>query len=187
MDFVGVAMAAQVGQEEVDRGGRGEGLGGEEGGQPALSVLMLTFDFSFGLGRECVAQRDPVEEQRGPELRQGVGTLRKKQAVAIDVEFEGQAVLGEGGGEEVEVRQQVFAVIDGGSGADARAVIEQIQERIVFRVAGEPAMGRGIKPAECADLEALPAAHAIFAQQLRHPARFLFRTGQRREPRPARL
>jgi hypothetical protein len=45
--------------------------------------------------------------------------------VAIHVEFERQAMFGEGGGEEVEVSEEIFAVINRGSGADAGAVIEQ--------------------------------------------------------------
>jgi len=78
--------------------------------------------------------------------------LRKKQAVAIDVKFEGQAVFEEGGREEVKVGEQLFAVIDGGPGADARAVIKQIQERIIFEVARETAMGRGVELPERADV-----------------------------------
>jgi hypothetical protein len=90
-------------------------------------------------------------------LRQGVGTLGKEKAVAIDIEFERQAVFAEGGREEVEVSEEIFAVIDGGSGADARAVIEEIKEGIMFFIAGEPAVRRGIKLPERADFQALPA------------------------------
>ena len=39
VDFVGVAVAAQVGQEGVGRLGVGDGFGSEEGGQSALPVL----------------------------------------------------------------------------------------------------------------------------------------------------
>ena len=67
-------------------------------------------------------------------------------------------MLGEGGGQEVEVGEQIFVVIDGGPGADARAVIQQIQEGIVFLVAGEPAVRRGVELPERADFQALPAA-----------------------------
>ena len=158
MDFVGVAVAAQVRQEDIGGGGRGDGVGGEEGGQAALPVLMLAFDFALGLGCERVAQRDAVEVERGSELGQSVGPLRKEQAVTIDVEFERQPVFGKGGGEEVEVSEQIVVVINGGPGANARAVIQQIEERIIFPVAGEPAVGRGIQLPERADLQALPAA-----------------------------
>jgi len=68
-------------------------------------------------------------------------------------------MLGESGGQEVEVSEQVFAVINRGSGADARAVIEQIQEGIMFSVAGEPAVRGGVELPKRADFQALPAAH----------------------------
>ncbi len=158
MDFVGVAVAAQGRQERVGRGGRGDGFGGEEGGQAPLPVLMLTFDLALGLGRARVTQGDAIEVERGPELGQGVGALGKEQAVAVHVKFQRQAVLGEGGGQEVEVGEQILGVINGGPGADARAVIEQVEERIVSFVAGEPAMGRGVELPERADFQALPAA-----------------------------
>ena len=158
MDFVGVAVAAQVGQEPVGGFGGGDGFGGEEGRQAALPVLMLAFDFALGLRRACVAQGDAVEVEGGSELGQRVGALRKEEAVAIDIKFQRQTVFGEGGGEEVEVCEQIFAVINGGSGADAGAIIQQIQEGIVFRVARKPAVGRGIELPERADFEALPAA-----------------------------
>ena len=119
LDLVGVAVTAQVGQERVGRGGGGDGFGGEEGRQAALPVLMLAFDLALGLRGQRLAQGDAVEVERGPQLSEGVGALRKEQAVAIDVEFQRQAVFGEGGGEEVEVSQEIFAMIDGGPGADA--------------------------------------------------------------------
>ena len=158
MDFVGVAVAAQIGQEGVGGFGVGNGFGGEEGGQAALPVLVLPFDLALGLGRARVAQRDAIEVERGPELGQRVWALGKKQAVAIDIKFEGQTVLGEGGGQEVEVGEQIFAGINSGSGADARAVIQEVQKRIVSFISGEPAMGRGVELPEGADFQALPAA-----------------------------
>ena len=158
MAFVGVAVAAQCGQEDVGGFGRGDGFGGEEGGQAALPVLMLAFDFALGLGRAGVAERDAVEVEGGSELGERVGSLGKEQAVTVHVKFEGQAVFGEGGGEEVEVSQEVFVVIDFGPGADARTVIEQVEQRIVFPVAGEPAVGCGVELPERPDLQTLPAA-----------------------------
>lgn len=151
-------MAAQVGQERVSRLGCGDGFGGEEGRQAALPVLVLAFDFALGLRGACVAQRDAVKVQSLPQLGEGVGALGKEQAVTIDVEFQRQAVFGEGCGEEVEVGQEVFAVINGGPGANARAVIEQIQEGIIFSVSGEPAVRGGVELPEGADFQALPAA-----------------------------
>lgn len=158
MDFVGVAVTAQVRQERVGGFGGGDGFGGEEGGQAALPVLVLAFDFALGLGRAGVAQGDAVEVQGGAELRQRVGALGKEETVAIHIEFERQAVFGEGGREEVEAGEEIFAVVNRGPGADARAVIQEIQEGIMFFVAGEPAVRGGVKLPERADLQALPAA-----------------------------
>ena len=60
---------------------------------------------------------------RGSELSERVRSLGKKHAVAVDVKFQGEAVFGKGGGEEVQISEQIFPVVDGGSGADAGAVI----------------------------------------------------------------
>ncbi|TNC94765.1 MAG: hypothetical protein FD118_4209 [Rhodocyclaceae bacterium] len=158
MDFVGVAVTTQVRQERVGRRRCGDGFGGEERGQAALPVLVLALDLALGLGRARVAQGDAIEVQGGSELRQGVGALRKEKAVAVHIEFERQAMFGEGGGEEVKVSQEIFTVINGGASADARTVIEEIQQGIKFFVAGEPAMGRGVQLPERADFQALPAA-----------------------------
>jgi len=48
--------------------------------------------------------------------------------MTIDVELQRQAVFDEGRRQKVKIRQKVFAVIDLGPRADARAVIEQIQQ-----------------------------------------------------------
>jgi hypothetical protein len=50
MDFVGVAVTAQVRQESIGRSGRGDGFGGEERGPAALPVLVLALDLALGLG-----------------------------------------------------------------------------------------------------------------------------------------
>ena len=158
MDFVGVAVTTQVRQERIGRGGRGDGFGGEERGQAALPVLVLALDLALGLGRARVAQGDAIKVQGGPELRQGIGALGKEKAVAVHIEFERQAVFGEGGGEEVKVSEEIFTVINGGPGADARTIIEEVQQGIMFFIAGEPAVGRGVELPERTDFEALPAA-----------------------------
>ena len=119
---------------------------------------MLPFDLALGLGRARVAQRDTIEVERGPELDQRVWALGEKQAVAIAIKFAGQTVLGKGGGQEVEVSEQIPGVINGGSRADARAVIQEGEQRTVSFISGEPAMRRGIQLPARADFQALPAA-----------------------------
>ena len=119
---------------------------------------MLALDFAFGLRGAGVTEGDAVKVERRAELGEGVGILREEETVAIDVEFEGQAVFGEGVGQEVEVGQEVFAVVDRGAGAEAGAIIQQIEQRIVPFVAWEPAVRGGVELPERPDLEALPAA-----------------------------
>ena len=158
MDFLGVAMLTQLGQEDVGRFRCSNIFGSEQRRQAALPVLVLAFDFAFGLRGAGVAQGDAVEVQRGSELSQGFGSLGKEKAVAIHIKFQRQSMLGEGGGEEVEVSQEVFGVINFGAGANAGTVIQQIEQRIVSFVAWEPTVRRGIQLPERTDLETLPAA-----------------------------
>lgn len=66
--------------------------------------------------------------ERDPELGQRIGALWKEYAVAVDIEFKRQSMLGEGGGQEVVVGQEILGVVDGGTSAHARAVVEQVQE-----------------------------------------------------------
>ena len=127
MDFLGIAMATQFTQEGVGRFRGDDIFGREQSGKPPLPVLVLAFDFTFGLGSASVAKGDAVEVQRGPELGQRLGSLWEEKAMAIHIEFKRQAMFGESGGPEVEVGEQVFGVIDLSAGADAGTVIQQIE------------------------------------------------------------
>ncbi len=69
MDFLGVAMTAQLGQQCVGGFRASDVFGSEQSGKPPLPVLVLPFDFTFGLGRAGVTQGDAVEVQGGPQLR----------------------------------------------------------------------------------------------------------------------
>ena len=78
--------------------------------------------------------------------------------MAIDVEFEWQAVFAEGVGEEVQIGQQVFAVKDARPRAEAGAVVEEIQEGILAAmVMCEPRVRCGVELPEGTQLEALPS------------------------------
>ena len=123
VDFLGVAVAAECGQKPVGGFRIGDGFGGEESGQSALPVLVLPLNFSLGLRCAGVAQGDTVEVERGSELSERVRALGKEHTVAVDVQLQGEAVFGKGGGEEVQISEQIFPIVDGGSGADAGAVI----------------------------------------------------------------
>ncbi len=158
MDFLGVTVVAELGKQRVGVFRCGDVFGGKKGGQPALPVLVLTFDFAFGLGSAAgVAQRDAVEVQCGSKLGQSLRSLGKEEAVAIDVEFQWQAMLDESGGQKIEVRRQIFGVVNFSARADAGTIIQQVQQGIMALVAWEPAMRGGIQLPKSAHLEALPA------------------------------
>lgn len=122
-----------------------------------MPVLVLAFDFAFGLRGARVAQGDAVEVQGGSELSQRFGSLREEKAMAIDIKFEWQAMFNESGGKKVKIGEQVFGVIDFGASADAGAIVQQIKQRIVSFIAWEPTVRSGVQLPERADLEALPA------------------------------
>lgn len=124
MDFLGVTMTAQCGQELVGGFWGGDVFSGKQGGEPTLPVLMLAFDFAFGLRGAGVAEGDAVEVQGSTKLGQRFGPLGEEKAVAIDIEFQWHAMFNESGGKEVKVGEQVFSVVNFGAGADAGAVIQ---------------------------------------------------------------
>jgi len=66
--LVGVAMATEVGEEEVGRGDVGQRVGGEQGGDAVLPVLVAALDFAFGLRRGRIAEGDVVKMECGAEL-----------------------------------------------------------------------------------------------------------------------
>ena len=158
VDFLGIAMVPEGGEQGIGGERRGDGFGGEEGWQPALPVLVLPFNFALGLRGAGEPEGDAIKVKGRAELGQGVRAVGEKHAVAVDVKFERQAVFDKGGGEEVEVGQEIFRVIDRGPGADPGAVIQQIQQWIMAFVPGEPPVRGGVQLPQRADFEALPAA-----------------------------
>ena len=85
--------------------------------------------------------------------------MGEEETVVIDVEFEGPPVRQKGGGEEVEVGEQNFALIELGAGEQAAAIIEHVEHGEGEPGVRKPAVGRGVELPEFADLRALPAAH----------------------------
>lgn len=157
MALVGVAVSAEVFEQDVGRGDGGDGLGGAERGEAVLPVLVAALDFAFGLRGRGVAEGDAVKVEGGAELGERIGNGGEKEAVAIDVEAQREAVGEEGAREEVEVSQEALGGIDAGAEAAAAAIIEHIEQR-QRRAIGPPAVRGGVELPERADLAALPAA-----------------------------
>jgi hypothetical protein len=103
VDFVFVG----VGEEPLEQGVGGfEGedvIGGEQGWEAFLPVVVAALDFAFGLGSGGVAQGDAVKVERLAELGEGVRGVGEKEGVVIHVEGEREAVGEEDAGKEIEV------------------------------------------------------------------------------------
>ena len=121
---------------------------------------MSAFDFAFGLRGWGVTEGDAVEVEVLAQLGQSIGLLSKEQAVVIDVDFQGQSVLSESGGEQMAVRQEVFVLIDSGAHEKSAAIIEHVEHRKGLGTLTKPAMRRGVQLPQFANLAALPPSHS---------------------------
>ena len=127
MGFMGVAMEPQSVDVRVGLMDLVDVFAGEKGREPALPKLVFALDFSLGLGRWSIKETNVVELESRTELSQRVGILREKHGVIIDVDLQGPAVVQESGGEEIQVGEQEFAVIDFGADEQAAAIVQHIE------------------------------------------------------------
>ena len=106
MFFVLIAVVEELCEQSV--GGRqgGDLLGGEDGGEAFLPVIMEAFDLPLSLRSRSKAQGDIVEAQGGPELSEGFGSVGKKERVVIDVESQRYSAGPESTGKKVEMGEQ---------------------------------------------------------------------------------
>lgn len=157
MDFLPVAMGPQgvdVGVGHVDIG---YFFTGEVGGKASLPELMFALDLAFGLRCWGITQADVVELERPAQLSKGVGVLGEEDGVIIDIDLKRTAVNQKGGGQEIKIGDEQFALIKFGPDEQPAAVIEHIEHGKRKPGVVKPSMGRGIQLPEFADLRALPA------------------------------
>lgn len=76
--------------------------------------------------------------------------------MVVDVECQREPGLKEGGRQQIEMREEPFAVIDAGAGQDAAVIVDEFEERILAGRAGEPAVRSGVVLPELADVLSLP-------------------------------
>ena len=124
---MGVAMESQSVDMRIGQFEFGDVFAGEIGRETALPELVFPLDFPFGLGCWSIQEANVVKFERRPELGEGFGIFGKKDGVVIDVYLEGASVTQECCGEEIEVGQEEFAVINFGTDEDAAAIIEHIK------------------------------------------------------------
>ena len=125
--FVGVAMKPQSVDMGIGVFDLGDVFAGEIGREPALPELVFALDFSLGLGRWGIKEANVVELEGRAQLGERVGILGEKHGVIIDVDLQRSAVSQESGGEEIQVGEQEFAVIDFGADEQAAAIVQHIE------------------------------------------------------------
>jgi hypothetical protein len=63
----------------------------------------------------------------------------------------------EDAGEEIEMGQEGFAIVEAGTGIEAGGVVEDVEEDLLVGGAGEPGVGAGVVLPEGAEVADLPA------------------------------
>lgn len=157
MDFVLVGVGDELVEELIGTGDLDDAVGGEQGDEPFLPVVVAAFDFAFGLGRGGEAEFDAVEVEGRAELGEGVGVAGVEEGVEVHVEGQGQAVGLEGAGQEVEVGEEGFGGIEAGAGVEACGVVEDFEENLLVGSAGQEGVRGGVVLPEGAVVAGLPA------------------------------
>ena len=157
VSFVRVAMESQSVDVSVSIFEFGELFAGEIGGKTFLPELVFALDFAFGLRGWSIKEANVVELEGGAQLGESLWVLSEEDAVIIDIELEGASIGQEGGGEEIQVGQEEFAVIEFGTDEEAAAIVEHVEHREVDGAERKPTMRRGIQLPEFTNLRALPA------------------------------
>lgn len=138
-------------------------VGGQEGDEAFLPVIVAALDFAFGLRGGGVAELDAVEVQGRAAPGEGVGVVGVKEGVEVHVEGQGEAVGLEDAGEEVEVGQEGFAGVEAGARVEAGGVIQDVQQDLFVGTSGQPGVGAGIVLPEGTVITGLPAFDGLGA------------------------
>ena len=161
VDFVCVGVGEELIEQRVG-GLDGEDLiGGEQGREAFLPVVVAALDFAFGLGSGGVAQGDAVKMEGLAELGEGVRGVGEKEGMVIDVEGEREAVGEEDAGEEIEVSEERLGRVKTGAGVEAGGVVEDVEEGLFLKLAWQPCVWRGVVLPKRAEVAGLPAADGL--------------------------
>ena len=157
VDFVLIGVGEELVEQRVGAGQFDDAVGGQEGREALLPVIVAALDFALGLRGGGVAQGHAVEVQGRAQLGEGVRVVGVKEGVVIHVEGQRQAVRLESAGEEVEVSQEGFTGVKPGADVEAGGVVEQIQQALFVGRAGQEGVGRGVVLPERTVVAGLPA------------------------------
>lgn len=161
MDFVLVGVAQELVEQAVGPDEFADLIGGQERGEAFLPVVMAALDFAFGLGRGRIKQFDAVEVKGLAQLGKGVGVVGVEEGVKVHVESQRQSVRLESPGEEIKMRQQGFAGVEACAGVVTGGVVQNIEQHLFFRLAGQPGVGAGVVLPERAGVAGLPAFYGF--------------------------
>ena len=157
MAFVLVGVGCELVEQMVGPDQFHAVVGGQEGDEAFLPVVMAAFDLAFGLGRWGLKQLDAVEAEGRPKLGAGVGVVGVAEGVVVHIRGQGQAVGLEDPGKEVAVSQEGFPGVEPCAGVEACGVVEDFQEDLFVGAAGQPGMWGGVVLPERAVVACLPA------------------------------
>ena len=111
-------------------------IGGQQRGKALLPVVMPTFDFTFGLGGEGIAQCDAIAVQGRAKLGKGIGRVGEEKRVKIHVQCQWQAVGLESPGWKVQMGQQGFRRVEARASVVARGIVEEIEQGLFVWIVG---------------------------------------------------
>ena len=157
VDFVLIGVGEELVEQVVGPVQFENAVGHQQRGQSFLPVVVAALDLAFGLGRGGVAQGHAVEVQRGTELGEGIRVVGEEEGMVVHIEGQRQAVGEEDAGEEVEVGQEGFAVVEASPEVVAGGVVEEIEQDLLVRTVRQPRVRAGVVLPEGAQIAGLPA------------------------------
>lgn len=157
VDFMLIGVRDELVEQLVGPDQFGDVVGGQEGDESFLPIVVAAFDFAFGLWGWGVEEFDAVEVEGRAELGEGVGIVGVEERVVVHVKRQGQAVGLEDAGKEVEVSQEGFTGVETCAGVETCGVVEDFQEDLFVGTAGQPGVRCRVVLPERAVVAGLPA------------------------------
>ena len=157
VDFMLVGVEQELVEQVIGTFEFADVIGSQQRWQTFLPAVVAAFDFTFGLGRGCVAEGDAVEVEGSAQLGEGVGVVGVEEGVEVHIEGQGQAVGFEGAGEEVQMRQKGFGWVEARASVVTGGIVQNIKQGLFIGIAGQPCVRAGVVLPEGAQIAGLPA------------------------------
>jgi hypothetical protein len=158
VSFVLVTMETQLVDVGIGLVEVGDLFTGKVSRETILPEEVRSLDFALGLRGRSVAKGDAVEVKGATQLSESLWGMGEEEGMEIHVDLQRQTVFDEGGREQIKVGEQVFGLVNSGSGEDTTAIIEHVDHGKGLEAVWKPGMRRGVQLPELAEVAALPAA-----------------------------